>query len=402
MNKASRDRIVGALNHQETDMVPIDFASTRSTGINAYTYRALLEYLGKSDGIKIFDFKQLLAQPNEEMLSLFETDCVSLYRLVLSGGIAIDKYKEASMPDGHIYLLPEMYNPVDQEDGSSVLLSGGVPVLKRPKGGLYYDDCWHPLARCDGELLPFTLPGISETEKNYLAGKAKNLFENDSRAIIASSGISIVERGIKDWGFEEYLMRLYSDPDLINDYLEKLTGAYLAFLDGYLDAIGPYIQVIQCNDDLGMQTGPLISPEIYRKFFKPYHRRIFSHIKKLAPHIRILLHCCGSIYSLIPDLIEAGVDAINPVQINAAGMDPLILKREFGKDITFWGGGCATQTTLTFGSLDEIHDEVCRNIDIFAPGGGFVFNQVHNIQNNVSPERVMVLYTTVKEARHRK
>jgi len=391
---------VDALHHKEPDYFPVDFAATRSTGINAYTYRALLQTLSiDHESIEIFDFKQLLAQPSEKILSLFESDCIPIYRLAPTAGIAINKYKKYPMTDGNTYLLPDNYNPVVLEDGSSLIMNNDIPVLKRPFRGLYFDDCYHPLAEADGFLPSFQLPGISNEEKEYLSHKAKKLYETDDRAIVASSGISIIERGIKDWGFEEYLTRLYTDPELVHEYLDKLTEAYILFLDKYLEAVSPYVQVIQCNDDLGMQTGTLISRKIYRDFFKPYHSRIFSHIKKIAPLVSILLHSCGSIYDLIPDLIEAGVDALNPVQINAANMDPKTLKCEFGKDICFWGGGCSTQTTLSFGTLDEIEDEVKRMVDIFAPGGGFVFNQVHNIQNNVDPEKVIILYNTVKELR---
>ena len=133
--------------------------------------------------------------------------------------------------------------------------------------------------------------------------------------------------------------------------------------------------------------------------FKPYHKKIYSYIKKKVPGSHILLHSCGSIYDLIPDLIETGVDALNPVQINAEKMDPGTLKREFGRDITFWGGGCSTQTTLSFGTLEEIEDETKRMIETFAPGGGYVFNQVHNIQSNVSPQRIIKLYETAKRYR---
>lgn len=395
MSSTSRQRVLDALGHRQPDKTPIDFASTRSTGINAYAYRALLQELGMQEDICIFDFKQFLAQPSAAVLELFQSDCLPLYRMAPCG-LPIDHYKPVMMGDGNAYLLPEAYNPQLGEDGAEYLYVGGVPALKKPAGGIYFDDCYHPLSDVEDVLPVFPLPAISAVEKDYLAAGAKELFETTDKAIVASSGISIFERGIKDWGFEEFLVRIYTEPELVHQYLERLTQAYLTFLDGYLDAIGPYVQVIQCNDDLGMQTGGFIPPEVYRSVFKPYHTRIFDKIHQKAPGVAIMLHSCGSIYDLIPDLIEAGVDALNPVQINAAKMDPETLKREFGKDITFWGGGCSTQGTLTFGTQEEIADEVRRMADIFSPGGGFVFNQVHNIQNNVSPQRILTLYNTFK------
>lgn len=398
MSSTSRQRVVDALHHRQPDLLPIDFASTRSTGINAYAYRALTEYLGLEEPIYLFDFKQCLAQPSPKVLELLGSDCLPLYRQAPSG-IPIDRYKEVVMADSKVYMLPEGYSPQKAADGSEYLYANGIPILKRPSGGMYFDDCFHPLAQVEEELPAFPLPKMTAQEKHDLAERAKHLFTTTDKALVASSGISIFERGIKDWGYEEFLVRIYTEPELVCRYLEILTDAYLQFLDDYLDAVGPYVQVIQCNDDLGMQTGPLIAPKVYQDIFKPFHSRIFEYIHKKAPGVSILLHSCGGIFDLIPDLIDAGVDALNPVQTDAANMDPAALKREFGKDITFWGGGCSTQKTLTFAAPEEIRKEVYKMAEIFSPGGGFVFNQVHNIQSNISPDRVLTLYRAILEWR---
>ncbi len=165
-------------------------------------------------------------------------------------------------------------------------------------------------------------------------------------------------------------------------------------MEKYLNAVGEYIDVIQFGDDLGTQENTQISIQMYRDMIKPYHTRLYQYVRNNFPNVKVFLHSCGAIYDLIPDLIDAGVEILNPVQLSARNMDPIKLKREFGNHLTFWGGGCDTQTTLTFGSLEDIRNEVEELIGIFAPGGGFVFTQVHNIQADISPEKIMELYNT--------
>jgi len=394
MKQTSRQRVIAALEHKQPDEMPIDFGATRSTSINVLAYRSLIEYLGFKENVKVFDFKQFLALPSESILSLFQSDCIPLFLRRPTAGIAIDCYREYTYDDGSVFLYPKDFKPERLPDGSEVIKKDGIPIMKRPKDGLYFDDCYHPLAEADEKLPGLSLPFLSDSDAAYLKSEAERMFREDNRAIVANSGISVFERGIKDFGYEEFLVKVYTEPETIKFYLEKLTAGYLGYLDIYLNAVGNYVQVIQLNDDLGMQTGPLIAPEIYKELFAPYHKRIISYIKSKHPHLFVLLHSCGSIFDIIPTLIDAGFDAINPVQTNAAKMEPAILKKEFGKDITFWGGGCSTQTTLTYGTLEEIEAEVKRSIEIFAPNGGFVFCQVHNIQNNVSPERILKLYET--------
>lgn len=406
---SKRDRVMQALKHQEADMVPIDFGSTRSTGINAFAYQKLKEYLNLRGKIRIYDLKQLLALPENDILNLFQSDCIQLQRLSPSAGLKINAWKSEKMMDGNEYEISADYNPVEFSEE----LSGGYTaimddsnniLLKRPRGGLYFDDVYAPLAESSAkeEIDRFKYPVISDEEISYLKMEAERLYNNTEYAIVGSTGVSIFEKGIKDFGYEEYLVRIYTERSLLIRYLENLTDAYMEMLDRYLDAVGRYVQVLYFNDDLGMQNGAIIPPVQYSEVFKPYHRRIFSFVRKKAPNVHILLHSCGSIYDFFPDFIEIGVDAINPVQTNAARMDPAVLKKEFGNDLTFWGGGCSTQTTLTFGSVRDIEDEVKRMMDIFSPGGGFVFNQVHNIQSNIPPDKIIALYKTAIDNRYYK
>jgi uroporphyrinogen decarboxylase len=170
---------------------------------------------------------------------------------------------------------------------------------------------------------------------------------------------------------------------------------HLANLEKFMAAVGPYIDVINFGDDLGAQNCPQISPKMYREFFKPRHAMMWARAKQLA-QVKVMLHCCGAVRPLLPDLIDAGLEAINPVQISCRGMDAEGLKREFGKDLVFWGGGCDTQHILPCGTPDEVREHVKSQVRIMAPGGGFVFQQVHNILANVPPENIIAMYEAVR------
>ncbi len=180
-------------------------------------------------------------------------------------------------------------------------------------------------------------------------------------------------------------------------FLDRLVELHLANLERFLGAVGPYIDIILFGDDLGMQRGPQMSPAMYREFFQPRHAAMWKRAKELA-HVNVMLHCCGGVRPLLPHLIEAGLDAINPVQINCKGMDAAGLKRDFGRDITFWGGGCDTQVVLSTGTPEEVRRHVRAQVEILAPGGGFVFQQVHNILANVPPENIVAMFDAVQGA----
>jgi len=290
MKMLPRERVLLALQHKEADMVPVDFGATRSTGINAYAYEKLLKYIKLDKIVTIYDLKQFLAEIDDEILSIFQSDCIQLHRLSPSMGLKITEWKEMIMEDGDIYKVPYSYNPVELEDGSHVMLDDtGKIILKRPKTGLYFDDVNAPLQNSSSveEIERFTYPFITDEETLYLRQKAKELYFSTDFAIVATTGVSIFEKGIKDFGYEVFLTSIYTDANIIHRYLEKLTEAYLIFLEKYLDTLAPYIQVIQFNDDLGMQSSTIIAPSLYRETFKPYHKIIFEFVKKKAPNIYI-------------------------------------------------------------------------------------------------------------------
>jgi uroporphyrinogen decarboxylase len=191
-------------------------------------------------------------------------------------------------------------------------------------------------------------------------------------------------------------MDLLADRKLAEALMDRLTEAHIRRFRRYADTIGKYVQVIHVEDDLGMEDRPLLSPALYREAVRPYHARLYSYIKSHCDAY-LMLHTDGAVRPLIPDFIEMGVDILNPVQVSAAGMDPQQLKREFGDDIVFWGGGCDTQAVLPFGTPEDVREEVKRRIDHLAPGGGFVFTQIHNVQPHVPPENVVAMFEAARE-----
>jgi uroporphyrinogen decarboxylase len=384
----SRERILTALRHQEPDRVPIDLGAMRSTGITALAYRRLKEHLGIAEGdIYVYDTGQQLAVVESPILDLFDLDVMPLDLDQLLG------WQPYTLPDGHPARIVAGFTTETAPDGSVYQLEDGRRVRYRPPTGLYFDRIYYPLAEATtpADLDPFPLRSYSDDELLLLRNRACHLYENTDYAIMGNFGGSILEAGQDLRGWEQFMIDLAQGGPFLEAFLEKLTEVHLANLARYLDAVGPYIQIIVMVDDLGTQHGLQISPQMYRRWIKPCHSRIYGHVRQHYPQVYVFLHSCGGIYPLIPDLIEAGVQILNPVQISAAGMDPARLKREFGADLTFWGGGCDTQHTLPHGTPQEVAAEVKRLLDIFAPGGGYVFNQVHNIQADVPPENIVAM-----------
>jgi len=407
----SRERVLTALRHQEPDRVPIDLDGMRSTGIMAIAYNRLKAYLGLTGGeTVVYDLMQQLAHPEPPVLERFGVDVLPLPTPSWGLDPAHPTWKPWTLPDGSLGLVPSGFNPVQDEHGDLLVLDDeGRVDYRMPAGGLYFDQMYHLLAKATtvAEIEAFELPGVSEEELAWLRSEAQRLYETTDKAIMGHFGGNILEgaQGLRGW--EQFMVDMVLEPDLAHALAQKLADHYVAILPRYLDAVGDYIQIIQMGDDLGTQQGPQISPDMYRRFIKPRHRQVYEFVKTYSkgagkqgagkPCPYIFLHTCGSIYKLIPDLIEAGVDILNPVQISAADMEPARLKRQFGRDVSFWGGGADTQHVLPTATPEQVREHVRQLIEIFAPGGGYVFCQVHNIQANVPPENVVAMFDTALE-----
>lgn len=402
MTATPRDRVLATLAHREPDGLAIDFGGMRSTGINAIAYGRLRRHLGLTGGsIKVYDVFQQLAEPEEAVLKRIGGDVVQLHRYAPSFGIPINEWKPDVLADGTPCLVPAGLNPVKNADGDLLLYHGSTVIATMPATSDYYNPVHHPMADCRtvADIDRFRVERISDAELDWLRAEAGRLRQTDY-AVLASFGGNILEAGQLSFGYERFMYLLGAEPGLCRHYFERITAGYLDDLARYLDAVGEFIDVIQFGDDLGSQSGPQISTSMYRDLIKPYHKVQYQYARSHSA-AAVFLHCCGGIKPLIPDLIDAGVQILNPVQISAKGMDPRELKREFGAALTFWGGGANMQYVVPTGSLDEIRADVRRLIDIFAPGGGFVFNPIHNIQADVPAEKVLAIYDTALEYRKR-
>lgn len=409
----SRERIVAALNHEETDRVPIDFCATHNSSISTIAYNRLKKYLGVDTVSYMRDPIPMLASPDldhgQEVIKRMSGDCLPLARH-FNSGMAAENWREWTLKDGSICMVPGEFKPVQTENGGLEFQSfNGMALFRMPKGGYYFDSVNHPLSFVENlkqleevtdYLTQSGIFSITEHELSILKSRASRIYETTDYAVVASGGpmfFSLYQVGQELFGYEKFFMMMASEPDFIHHWLEFLSRTLEEKLQKYLRELGPYLNVIMMGDDYGLQVGLQISPLMFRQLFKPYLARVCRMVHEAAPQVKILLHSCGAVAPLIPDFIEVGIDALNPVQTTAKGMDPLMLKREFGKEITFWGGGVRTQTTLINGTLEAVKNEVKEMLDIFKPGGGYVFCPIHDIQEDIPPEKIAAIYETARQ-----
>jgi uroporphyrinogen decarboxylase len=396
----SRARVLAALRHEETGRVPIDLGGMRSSGINAVAYRRLTEHLAlPSEPPLMYDIMQQLSQPHAAVLDRFAADALPLHRAPIGFDLARPAWKPSPLYPPPAPLIPAALDYLPRADGGREIRNpAGCVLYRMPATGLYFEPVYEPLANAEtvADIEAWAPPRISDAELAWVVGEAKALRASTDRAILGLTGVRLYEGAQNARGWQRFMEDLASRPHLAEALLQRLADAACADLARYLDAVGPYIDIIQLGDDLGTQAGPQLSPRMYRRLVKPRHAQVWQFAKQRSG-LPLFLHCCGGIYPLIPDLIDAGVDILNPVQISAVGMDPARLKREFGRDLVFWGGGCDTQRILPDGTPAEVRDHVRRQIDILAPGGGFVFTQVHNILANVPPENIVAMFDAALE-----
>jgi len=389
-----RERILCTLNHEQPDLMAIDFGAMRSTGINAVAYNRLRAHLGLPvKQTRVYDIFQQLAEPEMDILQRFGADVVQLHRRCPSFGVSLESWREDVLSDGSPCWLPAEFHPIVDSDGSLLVMENDRVIARRPYQGYWYDSVYHPLAeaRTSDAIDRHLFSTISAAEQAYLKREAKRLDEETDYAILGEFGGNLLECGQGDFGYSRFMEMLVTERELTEYYLDKLVANHLANLEIYLACVGDRIQVIQLGDDLGTQEALQLSPRLYRELFKPRQEKLFRYIHAHS-RIKVFLHSCGAIYDILGDLAEIGLDIINPVQISSPNMSPLKLKKEFGKQLVFWGGGCDTQQVLPRASLAEIQRHVAENINAFAPGGGYVFTQVHNIQQEIAAERILALY----------
>jgi uroporphyrinogen decarboxylase len=377
----ARERVLMALNHEEPDRVPIDLGSTQVTGICCGAYTDLLACLGLSAReIQVVDMVQQLARVDEDVLQALEVD----FRPI-----------QSNLPAGYRFQVR------DEGDYETYYDQWGAK-LRRPKvGGHYFDYVEYPIKESTLEALErYPWPDPDDPSRHEgLRERARALRERTPYALVGECALGGDTLARPQWirGYPESMLDLAANPDFAEAFLERLTQIAVRAWSHFLDEVGEYLDVAAFGDDLGMQDRPLISPAMYRRLVKPRHARIIETIKARTK-AKVFMHSCGAIGEFIPDIIEIGVDILNPIQVSAAGMgDTAGLKRRYGQHLTFWGGACNSQRVLPFGTLTEIREETRRRIADLAPGGGFVFAPVHNIQDDVSGEKTLALYRTALE-----
>ena len=409
----SRQRVRRALDHQQPDRVAIDFGGHRSSGIAATTYAKLKRALGISSGdIYVYDMVQQLAIVEPEVLDAVGADVVELGRAFMLDDA---DWREWSLPDGTACKIPGFINVQKRGEDSYLLSDDGVELAVQKQGCLYFEQVHWPWADRDPdeqdfadleEALPHTMwtgiptPGghipLTDDGCRRLADGARKLRESTERAILGIFGGNLFEVPQFLYRMDNYLTHMGLLPAACERLSATLCDFYMPRLERWLAAVGPYIDVIMFGDDLGGQNGPLMSPQMYRQYYKPWHAKLWRRAKQLAPHVNIHLHSCGGIEPLLGDLIEAGLESSNPVQITCRGMDPRHLKSTYGDRFTFWGGGCDTRHVLPHAAPDEVREHVRELVSIWSPGGGFVFQQVHNILADVPPENIIAMFEAAR------
>lgn len=375
MNKSetmtSRRRVLAAINHEIPDRMPIDLGTHFSTGISVFAYYNLRKHLGLStDHVEMIDCVQMLGNVDNDIADRFHIDTVLL-------NPSWPKAYSWSPREGYTFSVPETFKPEQQPDGGwKIRVPEGEMYM--PAGGFFFDGAWPDFYRMS-----------PEDKLDFFAGRAERLYKETDKFTMMM-GFSAYFHGL------DFACDMLTDPEKCMEDNERILKEQIDRFDSINAKMGRFIQGIEINSDLGTQQGLMCTPDSYAECCQPYLKRFCSHVHETSD-IKIFMHSCGSIIKALPMIIDAGVDVLNPVQISAREMDPKTLKENYGKDICFWGGGCNTQVALWQYSPEEIREHVKKLIDIFKPGSGFVFNQVHNIMGNVPPENIVAMLDTAYE-----
>jgi hypothetical protein len=417
----ARERVQIALAHEEPDRVPLDLGASAVTGIHVSSVYQLRQALGldaPGTPIKVIEPYQMLGEVEPNLMDALGVDVVGLGSEKTLFGFKNEGWKPWTLFDGTPVLVPEEFNTEPEPNGDILMYPEGdksaPPSGRMPEGGYYFDTIIRQPPLDEDHLdvrenLEEFGP-ISDEELAHFQREAERLFQETDKAVLANFGgtafgdIALVPapwlkhpKGIRD--VAEWYVSTVARRDYVYEVFERQCELALANLERIYQVVGDRVSVIfVTGTDFGTQKGPFLSRQTYRELFMPFHQRVNDWVHENTPW-KTFTHTCGSVVALLPDFIEAGFDILNPVQCSAAGMDPQLLKDRFGREIVFWGGGVDTQHTLPFGSPDEVRREVRERIEIFRPGGGFVFNTIHNIQARVPVENLVALFEAVRDYR---
>lgn len=415
----SRERVKLALDHREADRVPLDLGATVCSGMHVSVVYKLRQALGldaPGTPVKVIEIGQMLGEIEPDLRDALGVDTVMVLPPRATFGFAMAGWKPWALHDGTPVLVPEDFNTVPEPNGDILLYPqsdrSAPPSGRMPHGGWYFDAISRQLPIDEDKLNPEDnveeYGPVSAGDIEYFRREVDGCYTGSDKAIVANFGgmsfgdVSRIPgvglkhpRGIRD--VEEWYVTLMTRPAYVRDVFEKQCDIALANLEKLYDAVGNRVTVLYTSStDFGAQNGIFISPDTYRDLFMPVHRRINEWVHRRTAW-KTFMHSCGSLIGLLDMIAEAGFDILNPVQCSAAGMDPGMLKRTFGSRLTFWGGGVDTQKALPFGSPAEVRRQVAERIRIFGPGGGFVFNPIHNVQALTPIANLQALYDAVRE-----
>jgi uroporphyrinogen decarboxylase len=400
----SRERIISAINHIQPDKVPVDLGSSTVTGISAIAYNNLKRHLKIESKTRVFDVVQQLANPDLEVLDLLGVDALDINRVSTEG----NEWYDVELSDGSKAQYPSWFRPVRSEDGSWLVTDkDGTVISKKAAGATFFDQMHFPW---EGGY-PESLDNLKEVMKKIswvvhshasnlneteLRDKLISLRDSTNKALVMSGGVKLLELGFFIRRMDNLLMDLMTDEPKLSEMLDMLVDMHLAGLEKKCRSVGDIVDVIRFGDDLGMTSGPIMDLDTFRKFFKPRYRILCDYVKKHS-NMKIFMHSCGSIKQFIPDLIDVGIDILNPIQTNCYQMDLVTLKNEYGRDIVFWGGGVDTASVINMGSPQDVRRDVLIRCEILSRDGGFVFAPIHNILSEVPAQNILAAYKAVRE-----
>ncbi|MEG2625796.1 MAG: uroporphyrinogen decarboxylase family protein [Christensenella sp.] len=417
MGETSRERLTKTLAHEEPDKVVVDLGSSLVTGISAVALSKLRDALGLEKRlVKVYEPMQLLGLVEEDVIEALGIDVVGISTPYTNYGYQNDAWKQWKIHDTDVLVGEGFTTTIDEEGNTYVYPQGDTsvaPSAKMPAAGYYFDN----IVR-QGDMEHEDLNGREDFKNDFacmsdavvdsIKTKVTHYYNDTSLGInmgnflcgfgdaaaLPGSGQKKTN-GIRS--VEEWLVAHYTEPEYVHDVYSYQLEEAIKTLEKLKNAVGDMPQVVQISGtDFGTQRSEFISPDMYREFYKPYHMRINKWVHENT-NWKVMYHTCGSIVNLLDDLAEVNVDILNPVQCSAEGMEPHMLKEKYGDKFVFWGGGVDTQKTLAFGTPEDVYEEVTERLKIFAPGGGFVFNTVHNIQAPTPTQNILAMFDAIKD-----
>lgn len=394
----SRERVLAAIEHREADRIPIDLGGFNASTILAEAYFSLLKHLGIDKPVRIGDSMQFWVLVDEEVIERFNLDVVPCYPLFDGLGCRRSApWKDWTHPRGTPVKITSEFRPEEQPDGS-YHYQVGTALYKLPQEGFYFDLVKPPFAWVESprDVARMEIPLFTAEELSYIRRQAREIRRSCDKFIVTETFSGLCDIAGPWLGNEKFYIDLVANPRMVHALFDRMTEVWSRKIDQLVEAVGSDVDAVPIYNDLGHNLGGMYRTETVREMVVPYLRKFLDHVQKVSSY-HIIFHSCGSVYQYLPDLIDAGVRILNPVQVGARDMDPAKLKAEFGRDLAFWGGAVDPQHTLAFGTPEQVREEARRNIEAFKPGGGFIFNNPHNIQSNVRPQNVVALYEAACE-----